>query len=61
MESNLIVGWSQNYRKFEKFENREKQRKTAGKHEFFMFKIHFRFADAANHLKCAPGLRAPPR
>ena len=44
------MGWSQNYRKFEKFENREKQRKTAGKHEFCMFKIHFRSADAANHL-----------
>ena len=28
---------------------------------FSTFKIHFRSADAANHSKCAPGLRAPPR
>ena len=45
---------SQNHRKLRKSENREKQRKTAGNIDFLMFKIHFRSADAANHLNARP-------
>ena len=54
-ESNFIVRSLENHRKFEKFQNREKQGKNEGNINFSMFKMHFRSADAANHLKCAPG------
>ena len=48
------MGWSQNYRKFEKFENREKQRKNEGFINFSSLNMHFRSADAANHLNARP-------
>ncbi len=32
------------------FKNREKQQKYEGKFDFSMFNMHFRSADAANHL-----------
>ena len=53
-EPNLTMKPSQNHPKFRKRENREKQRKTAANDEILMFKIHFRSADAANHLNARP-------
>ena len=41
--------------KIEKMKNIEKEPKTAGFIHFSMFKMHFRSADAANHLKCVRG------
>ena len=60
-ESKFVVKPCQNHSKLRKWENREKQPKTAGFINFAPSNMHFRSADAANHLKCAPGLRAPPR
>ena len=45
---------SQNHPKLRKLENQEKHPKTTGNDEFLMLKIHFRFADAANHLNARP-------
>ena len=42
--------WSQNHGKFEKFENQEKQRQNEGFINFSSLNMHFRSADAANHL-----------
>ena len=53
-EPNLTMKPSQNHPKLRKSENREKQPKTAGNDDFSMFKIHFRSADAANHLNARP-------
>ena len=39
----------------ENSENQEKQRKNAGFINLSTLNMHFRSADAANHLKCAPG------
>ena len=39
---------------WKKWENREKHAKTSGFIDFSMLKIHFRFADAANHLNARP-------
>ena len=41
--------------------NIEKEAKTAEFIDFPTLNMHFRFADATNNLKCAPGWRAPPR
>ena len=55
MESNLTVRWSKNHRKFEKFENRGKQRKNEGFINFSSLNMHCRSADAANHLNALQG------
>ena len=54
-KSKLRVRPPRDHPKFRKLGNRAKQRKTPGKIDFSMFKIHVRSADAANHLKFAPG------
>ena len=54
MESILRVRPPQNHAKFRKLENTEKQPKTAGVIDFSMLKMHFRSADAANHLNARP-------
>ena len=43
--------------KIKKIRKSRKQRKTAGNDEILMFKIHFRSADAANHLNAQPRVR----
>ena len=53
-KTKLRVRPPQNHRKFKKLENREKQPKNEGKFNFSMFKMHFRSADAANHLNAGP-------
>ena len=53
-EPNFTMKRSQNHPKLRKWENREKHAKTSGFINFSMFKIHFRSADAANHLNARP-------
>ena len=50
MESNFTVRSLENHGKSEKFENQEKQRKNEGFINFSSLNMHFRSADAANHL-----------
>ena len=45
----------QNHAKFGKSENQEKRRKNEGNINFLMFQMHFRSADAANHLNALRG------
>ena len=49
------------YQFFENLDFDQKEPKTSGFIDFSCSNMHFRSADAANNLKCAPGLRAPPR
>ena len=54
----LIVRPPQNQPKLRKWENREKHAKTSGFIDFSTSNMHFRSADAANHLNGAtPGSR----